>query len=687
MPDPRSEPESADIAQPAESAVTGTEAIVLEPGTRPLPEYELVRKLGQGGFGQVWQARGPGGFQVALKFIWLGGQAARVEMRSLELMKHVRHAHLLSQSGAWQRGGYLIIAMELADRSLQDRLNECPTGIPAAELWESMREAAKGNDYLSERRHPSADGSLMSILHKDIKPLNLLLVGGAVKVADFGLARLLETTVNQVTGGQTPAFAAPEFFRGEATPWSDQYSLAVSYCLLRGGRLPFDGDYYQIVGGHLTGQPDLTMLPEAERPTVARALAKEPRERWPSCRAFVEALTASGKVEPSQQATSGQPEIPDHLQVFPIAPVTLWDGEHVRKAVSVLNQGPAESIELRLEGLPKGVTAEVVRIPTGGSEGELVLAAAPGTAPCNREVKLVTTHGEPRIRQQFLLTVANRQAQARALEEFNKLCQIYDPATKQMQGLLSLAHTPKLRDAVLIHLSALPLLQFLKLSHTPLTDVGLSFVQGLAHLKDLNLGHTKVTDAGLASLKNLSQLQSLNLQATGITDAGLIHLQNLTNLRYLYLDANARIMDPGLVHLRNLSQLERLALSETGVTDAGLDPLGSLPRLSVLGLAHTRITDRGLAILPRLSSLYGLALVGTQITDAGLAHLEALPKLENLEISGCRKITDAGLVHLQKFGQLKRVWLAKTGISREGAKQLKKMLPGLQVFGAWWWFI
>src|SRR5262249_5252695 len=85
-------------------------------------------------------------------------------------------------------------------------------------------------------------------------------------------------------------FAAPEFFRDETSGSCDQYALGVTYCVLRGGDPPFTGVEEQIMAGHLYGEPDLSMLPPPGPPVAARALAKDPRSRWPDCRAFVAAL-------------------------------------------------------------------------------------------------------------------------------------------------------------------------------------------------------------------------------------------------------------------------------------------------------------------------------------------------------------------------------------------------------------
>jgi hypothetical protein len=275
--------------------------MALRPGVEAVPGYVLAGRLGRGGFGEVWKAIGPGTVPVALKLLRVDERLAAVEARALEFMKLVRHPHLLSTFGIWHQEDLLIIGMELADGSLMDRWREAAeTGVPGidfAQLIEYFHEAGKGIDYLNEPRHSLGSREKMRIVHRDIKPHNLLLVGGAVKVGDFGLARIVErSTVGSTSGALTPAYAAPELFSGCVTQYSDQYSLGISYCQLRGGRLPFVGSFHQVMAGHLNQEPDLSMIPEGEHRIVARALAKQPEQRWPNCLSFVKALAEVGRV-------------------------------------------------------------------------------------------------------------------------------------------------------------------------------------------------------------------------------------------------------------------------------------------------------------------------------------------------------------------------------------------------------
>ena len=264
-------------------------------GAEPIAGYRLEALLGKGGFGEVWRARAPGGFPVALKFLGADTAASERELRSLQMLQRVRDGHLLSLFGVWQIPGFFLLAMELADGTLLDRLNACRRqnlpGIAPVELLDWFQQAARGLDFLNEPRHVLVEGGRAAgIQHGDVKPQNLLLVGSLCKVGDFGLLRRLEATVSQKTNSMTAAYAPPEVFEGHASAHSDQYSLAVSWCQLRGGRLPFEGQLVQVMAGHLYRPPDLTMLPQAEQAAVARALSKPPQERWPSCRQFVEAL-------------------------------------------------------------------------------------------------------------------------------------------------------------------------------------------------------------------------------------------------------------------------------------------------------------------------------------------------------------------------------------------------------------
>ena len=269
----------------------------LRAGATPVPGYVLVDFLGEGAAGQVWKATGPGGVRAALKFVRLSERISEAELRALELIKNIDdHPNVMGVRGIWEIEGYLVVAMSLGDRTLMDRLTEAKrsglAGIPAEELLEYMADAARGLDFLAEQH----------ILHRDIKPQNILMVAGrGIKIADFGLAKIQDKAMATTSGSMTPAYAPPEFFSGQSSTYSDQYSLAVTYCQLRRDRLPFEGPISQIVAGHLHGAPDLSFLEGAEHDVVARALAKDPEQRWPDCRTFVRALRTT--VDPTANDT------------------------------------------------------------------------------------------------------------------------------------------------------------------------------------------------------------------------------------------------------------------------------------------------------------------------------------------------------------------------------------------------
>src|SRR5262249_53414986 len=141
--------------------------------------------------------------------------------------------------------------------------------------------------------------------HLDIKPQNLFLVHNHVKVADFGLVKDLECSHAAVTGGITPVYAAPETFDGKVTRYSDQYSLAIVYQELLTGQRPFAGtNVRQLIMQHLQGTPNVAPLPPGDRAPIARALAKVPNERFPTCRELVKQLR-SAETPPTGRSNQG----------------------------------------------------------------------------------------------------------------------------------------------------------------------------------------------------------------------------------------------------------------------------------------------------------------------------------------------------------------------------------------------
>ena len=292
----------------------------LNAGDAIVPGYVLESVLGSGGFGQVWRASGPGGVQVALKCLWLGEQRTRLEWKALSQLKALRHPHLLGLFGYWISQGWLVIGSELASGSLADKyLAVKDNQSTKSSKWKSdflahLKDAAEGLDYLHHLEKP--------LIHGDVKPANLLLVGGRCKVGDFGLIRRLAHGDIPKAEGLTLRYAAPESLLGNAVPASDQFSLAVTYCHLLGVE-PFHGENIGLAQAHMHSEPDLGGLNTKEAMVLRRAFDKQPKNRYPTCSAMVSELVKA-QVETKTKSMRSRRIYQVFLGLALLGPSLVW---------------------------------------------------------------------------------------------------------------------------------------------------------------------------------------------------------------------------------------------------------------------------------------------------------------------------------------------------------------------------
>jgi serine/threonine protein kinase len=312
---------------------------VLEPGLEVLPGYSLVRFLGAGGFGEVWEAVAPGGVPKAIKATVIGKSEEKRNSRELEGVQRIhsiRHPYLLSIERYDVIDGVLYIVMELADKSLADRFDDCTrvglVGVPRDELLAYMTEAAEALDLINKKH---------GLYHMDVKPENLFLMGGHLKLADFGMVQNKRTSGSTEPIAITPPYAAPEVFDGFVEESVDQYSLAVTYMEMLTGHRPYTAtDVRGIVYQHLRMGPNVSALPPCDRPVILRALRPDPNQRFSSCLEFIEELQKAGK----RGDVTPRPWVPT-METSPTTPVDMSKAafvmhpakQRVEKTTSVTN--------------------------------------------------------------------------------------------------------------------------------------------------------------------------------------------------------------------------------------------------------------------------------------------------------------------------------------------------------------
>jgi serine/threonine protein kinase len=268
----------------------------LQPGLEPYPGHRLRQLLGQDGFGEVWEATVDNGPKVALKFVpCADGMEIAREIRNVQALRQLEHPNLIRIDLVWSYLGYIVMAMELSEGTLADLLEvhqgEYGKPIQPNEVCGYLTQVAGAIDFLNAHEH-EIDGKVVGIQHCGVRPANMLIFGETIKLGDFGLATPTSSRLQLRRPLGTYDYAAPEVFGGQLCDQSDQYSLAIAYCQLRGGRLPFPPVKEFRQSWPLNRPPaDLSMLSPKEQPIVAQALSRSPHGRWPSCRDLMDRLT------------------------------------------------------------------------------------------------------------------------------------------------------------------------------------------------------------------------------------------------------------------------------------------------------------------------------------------------------------------------------------------------------------
>lgn len=265
----------------------------IEPGVTVVAGYRLEELIGSGGMGDVYRGRHLLlGREAAVKV--LRDQYARDAtlrtrfLREFKMTGSLKHPHVVPVYDAGEEEGRLYLAMELLEgEDLALRVHRRTLGY--GETADLLAQVASALDA----------AHAIGVVHRDMKPENILIVGGHAYVTDFGLSKWLgaETSLTAIGGTVgTARYLAPEQIKGGAIGAStDVYALGcVVYECLK-GKPPFTADSEMaVLWAHVHERPPaLRKVPKPIREAVMQALEKDPARRYPSAGEFAIAFAAA----------------------------------------------------------------------------------------------------------------------------------------------------------------------------------------------------------------------------------------------------------------------------------------------------------------------------------------------------------------------------------------------------------
>ncbi len=288
-----------------------TRGDAIPPVTALADRYAVERELGHGGMATVYLAEErKHGRKVAIKVLkpeLTASVDANRFSREIQIVARLSHPHIVPLIDSGETAGVLYyVSAYVPGGSLRDRL-ERDGQLPISDALRIAGEIGSALAYAHRN----------DFVHRDVKPENILFADGLAVLADFGIATACcepgtePITANGIAIG-TPAYMSPEQASGESNldPRSDVYSLACVLYEMLTGRPPFQGNSLRAtMVQHLTATPPALRaarpeVPPAVESAIARALAKDPNDRFASVSDFITALGTTDEPRPRFSASA-----------------------------------------------------------------------------------------------------------------------------------------------------------------------------------------------------------------------------------------------------------------------------------------------------------------------------------------------------------------------------------------------
>ncbi len=317
--------------------------------------YVIGERIGEGGFGKVYKAQHMHlDRQVCIKLVPSDDTSEDLEntiSREAQVLNALEHKNIVYLYDLIIKNNQVAMVMDYIDGGdLAATLKNASALLPLDEVDRIIEQIAEGLHYAHQQH----------IIHRDLKPHNILLrKDGSVVIADFGLAKVIDTARSQsfqsrLSYAGTPAYMAPEHFAGQADYGSDLYSLGVIAYQLFTKQLPFGGGSQAEEGHRHKTPPPLRnfnskLSPEIEQ-VVLKMLAKKPEDRYESPLEFARALHSAIAKKALKAPRVNPDTIDDWLPSFADGQVISLDaGEYqgpftIEKSIHLIGSGSLTKI-------------------------------------------------------------------------------------------------------------------------------------------------------------------------------------------------------------------------------------------------------------------------------------------------------------------------------------------------------